>query len=265
MSTRPRFQVYSVSPVSTMATPAARIDAVTFDFWDTLVAMEGTSTMRDQQIDEFAQALFTHGHSYERDRLVEVFASNWTQFEDAWEDNTGQYTPTDATDFIVGELGVPVTAELRADLIDAFRVVGESAALEAAPGIAECLSVLQQAGVRLGIVCDVGLTSSPTLRDRLQGFGLMRWFQAWSFSDETGWFKPAADAFTPTLDGLGVVDTSRAAHVGDNPRTDVAGARALGMTSIRYTRFRDVPAAEGLEADHVTDDHERIPGLLGLT
>ncbi|HEY6565872.1 MAG TPA: HAD family hydrolase [Actinomycetota bacterium] len=247
-----------------MPTIGASVDAVTFDFWDTLVAMEGTSTMRDQQIDGFAQALGTHGHSYERDRLVEVFASNWTRFEDAWEDNTGQYTPTDATDFIVGELGVPVTAELRADLIDAFRIVGESAVLEAAPGIAGCLSALHQAGIRLGIVCDVGLTSSPTLRDRLEGFGLLRWFQAWSFSDETGWFKPAAGAFMPTLDGLGVVDASRAAHVGDNPRTDVSGARALGMTTIRYTGFRDVQAPELPDADHVIGDHERIPGLLGI-
>ena len=179
------------------------MDAVTFDFWDTLVAMEGTSTMRDQQIDEFAQGLYAHGHSYERDRLVEVFASNWTRFEDAWEDNTGQYTPTDATDFIVDQLGVPVTSELRADLIDAFRVVGESAALERAPGIVECLAVLQEAGVGLGIVCDVGLTSSPTLRDRLEGFGLLRWFQAWSFSDETGWFKPAARGVPPDVGRTG--------------------------------------------------------------
>jgi FMN phosphatase YigB (HAD superfamily) len=241
------------------------VDAVTFDFWDTLVAMDGSdSTMRDRQIDGFAQALFAHGHTYERDRLVEVFAANWTRFEERWEANTGQYTPADATDFIVGELGVPITTELRADLVDAFRLVGERADLEPAPGIVPCLATLQQAGVALGIVCDVGLTSSPTLRERLEGFGLLRWFQAWSFSDETGWFKPAADAFLPALKGLGVTDPSRAAHVGDNPRTDVAGARALGMTSVRYTRFRDLPATDGLDADHVTDDHERIPSLLGI-
>jgi FMN phosphatase YigB (HAD superfamily) len=241
------------------------VDAVTFDFWDTLVAMDGTSsTMRDRQIDGFAEALFAHGHTFERDRLVEVFAANWTRFEERWEANTGQYTPTDATDFMVAELGVPVTQELRMDLIDAFRVVGERADLELAPGITECLGALQLAGVRLGIVCDVGLTSSPTLRDRLEGFGLLEWFGAWSFSDETGSFKPAADAFRPTLDALGVSDPSRAAHVGDNPRTDVAGARALGMTTIRYTAFRDVPATEGVEADHVIDDHRRIPALLGI-
>ena len=117
------------------------LEAVTFDFWDTLVAMDGSSvTMRDRQIDGFAEALLRHGHTRERDELVEVFAENWTRFEAQWEANAGQYTPADATDFIVERLGVPVTPAMRADLIDAFRIVGERADLEPAPGIEECLS-----------------------------------------------------------------------------------------------------------------------------
>ena len=55
----------------------------------------------------------------------------------------------------------------------------------------------------LGIVCDVGLTGSPILRARLEGFGLLGYFDAWSFSDETGWFKPAAGAFRAGARGAG--------------------------------------------------------------
>ena len=80
--------------------------------------------MRERQIDGFARHLLAHGHTYERERLVEVFAANWSRFEQRWEANTGQYTPADATDFITEELGVPVTPALRAELIDAFRMVG---------------------------------------------------------------------------------------------------------------------------------------------
>ena len=63
---------------------------------------------------------------------------------------------------------------------------------------------------------------------RLDGFGLLRYFDAWAFSDETGWFKPAPEAFRPALEGLGVADPSRAAHVGDNRAPTSAGRSALG-------------------------------------
>ncbi len=89
-------------------------------------------------------------------------------------------------------------------------------------------------------------------------------FAAWAFSDETGWFKPAPEAFEPALRALGVTDPTRVAHVGDNRRTDVAGALALGMTAVRYTGFRDDPPEAGPEATLVLNDHRELPALLGL-
>jgi putative hydrolase of the HAD superfamily len=241
------------------------ITAVTFDYWDTLVRMDGEhTTMRDRQIDGFSATLADAGYTFERERFVEVFAENWDRFEERWAANTGQYTPADATDYIAGRLGVPLEDGLRERLIDTFRVVGEGADLDVAPGAHECLATLRDAGLPLGIVCDVGLTSSPTLRARLEGFGLLGFFDAWAFSDETGWFKPAREAFEPALAGLGVQDPSTVAHVGDNVRTDVAGALALGMTAIRYTGLREVDPRNDAEAHHVVDDLRAIPSLLGL-
>ena len=63
---------------------------------------------------------------------------------------------------------------------------------------------------------------------------LLGYFDHWSFSDEVGWYKPAPEIFRHALDGLGGVAPERAAHVGDLRRTDVAGARAMGMTAVRY-------------------------------
>jgi putative hydrolase of the HAD superfamily len=241
------------------------IRTVTFDYWDTLVRMDGEhTTMRDRQIDGFRAALTEAGYTFERERFVVAFAENWDRFEERWAANTGQYTPADATDYIAGRLGVPLDDGLRGRLIDTFRVVGEGADLDVAPGVRGCLTALRDAGIPIGIVCDVGLTSSPTLRARLEGFELLGFFDAWAFSDETGWFKPAREAFEPALAGLGVQDASTVAHVGDNLRTDVAGALALGMTAIRYTGLREVDPGGRAEAHHVVDDLREIPGLLGL-
>jgi putative hydrolase of the HAD superfamily len=244
-----------------------KLRAVTFDFWHTLVA-EHPGTMRRMQLERWRHLLARAGHARALADLESAFAKNWQRFEEHWWTNTGQYTPTDSVMFITEELSVDVTDELRSDLIDSYRVVGETVELEVAPGLETCLRALRAAGVRLGIVCDVGLTSSPTLRARLDRLGFLDAFEACSFSDETGVFKPAPEAFRAALDPLGV-DPRDAAHIGDNERTDIAGANALGMVSLRYQGLLRVTGLlEGLRfdglADHVIDDIATLPEVLGI-
>jgi putative hydrolase of the HAD superfamily len=241
--------------------------AVTFDFWHTLVA-EHPGTLRRMQLEHWSSLLARAGQGREGAEIETVFAKNWQRFEEHWWTNTGQYTPTDSVTFIAEELSVDMTDELRAALIDSYRVVGEAAELEVAPNLEACLRSLREAGIRLGIVCDVGLTSSPTLRARLERLGVLDAFDAWSFSDETGVFKPAPEAFRAALDPLGV-EPSDAAHIGDNERTDIAGANALGMVSIRYqgllrvTGLLDGIRFDGI-ADHVIDDIATLPEVLRI-
>jgi FMN phosphatase YigB (HAD superfamily) len=244
------------------------IRAVTFDFWQTLVS-ERRGDMRSMQIDRWAAALLEVGQPRSIEQLTDAFAANWQVFEDRWGANTGQWGARDAVPFVAELLGLSLDDALRERLLDAFRIVGETAPLQAAAGAEVCLAALRDAGVRLGIVCDVGLTPSSILRARLEGFGLLRYFDAWAFSDETGWFKPAADAFTPALDGLGV-SAADAAHVGDNERTDIAGAKALGMVAVQYTGMYELAGwlpeqQPGTLADHVIDDLSALPAVLRLT
>jgi putative hydrolase of the HAD superfamily len=133
-----------------------------------------------------------------------------------------------------------------------------------------CLRELKAAGVHIGIICDVGLTPSRTLRRYLDGHGLLHYFDHWSFSDEVGTFKPDPAIFRHAHLGLGVDDASRSAHVGDLRRTDIAGARALGITAVRYSGVFDDPGspADGtdqVEGDHVIADHATLPAALGVT
>lgn len=240
------------------------IRAVTFDYWDTLVRVDPKVSIRDLQIDAFAGCLAAAGDPVDHDELAAAFDANWVRFEEAWVANRGPYTPADATDFIAANVGVVLDDGLRARLVASFTEVGEGVSLDIAPGLRECLDVLRGEGIRLAIVCDVGLTPAPMLRDRLVRLGLLGRFGAWAFSDETRWFKPAPEAFRPALQGLGIADPTEAAHVGDNPRTDVGGARALGMRTARFTGFADRAAAGLPEADVVVADLRELPSALGL-
>jgi FMN phosphatase YigB (HAD superfamily) len=246
------------------------VRAVTFDFWDTIVGVTGDDEgggdgggVRRHQIDRFAATIAESGRRVPTAELDAAFEANWARFEERWVANTGQYTPAETVEFIADRVGVPLDRALRDRLVAGFHRVGEQVPLEVGAGLVEALDTLRSAGLRLGIVCDVGLTPSPVLRARLEELGLLRSFDAWAFSDETGWFKPAEGAFAPALEGLGAADPTRVAHVGDNRRTDVAGARALGMMAVRFIGFHDRSPETGPEAHHVIDDHRTLPALLG--
>ena len=73
---------------------------------------------------------------------------------------------------------------------------------------------------------------------------------------------PHRPAGLPTLERLEVPDPSRAAHAGDNRRTDVAGALGLGMTG--RPLHRAARADERFpEAMHVIADLAELPrGLV---
>ncbi|MFI5056479.1 MAG: HAD family hydrolase [Actinomycetota bacterium] len=241
--------------------------AVTFDYWQTLVS-ERRGEMRAMQIDRWLTTLAAAGQPRTEVDLTGAFAANWEVFEERWRTNAGPWGAAASVGFVSEHLGLEMNDDLRAVLIENFGIVGRTAELHPAPGVRACLEALKDAGCVLGIVCDVGLTDSPTLRARLDGFGLLDFFDAWSFSDETGWFKPAAEAFQPALEGLGV-PAGDAAHVGDNERTDVAGAKALGMVAVQYTGLAKLGGwlpeqQSGWLADHVVDDLAEVPGVLGL-
>ena len=238
------------------------IRAVTFDFWDTLVS-EDVGAMRALQIDAWLEVLDAAGIEVPREELAQAFNENWLLFEEHWHANDQQWTPEDSTSHICALLGVRGD-EVHDQLVDTFRRVGEAAPLVAAEGAADALGALKKAGVALGIVCDVGLTGAVTLRQRLEWFGLLEFFDAWAFSDETGWFKPAPQAFAPALGGLGIEDPSEAAHVGDSKRTDIAGALALGMTAIRFAGFHDRVDGAGPEAPVVLTRFQDIPAALSI-
>jgi putative hydrolase of the HAD superfamily len=241
--------------------------AVTFDFWQTLVA-ERPGQMRAMQLERWSSSLAEAGQHRTTEEIDAAFSANWRRFEERWHANTGQYTPADAVEFVTGHLGITTAAGLHDHLVDHYRIVGETAALDVAPGVDACLTTLRDAGLKLGIVCDVGLTSSPTLRARLESFGLLDRFDAWSFSDETGWFKPAPQAFLHALDALGV-PPGDAAHVGDNARTDVLGAKELGMLAVQYVGLAPDPPPYPSQrpsdvADHVIEDLAALPAVLGI-
>jgi putative hydrolase of the HAD superfamily len=188
--------------------------------------------------------------------LEEVTAS----YERSWLAGT-HFHPSEGAEMLVAALGIEGPA--REAVAEAFLTAGRGAKLELSPEIRPCLEALSERGLRLGIVCDVGFTGGELLREFLDREGLLGHFSGWAFSDEVGHYKPAPQIFEAALAALGA-QASEAAHVGDLRRTDIAGASAVGMTTVRYRGLHDDRGEDGGgEADFVIDSHRELPSLIG--
>jgi putative hydrolase of the HAD superfamily len=86
--------------------------------------------------------------------------------------------------------------------------------------------------VKLAVISDTGVTLGRDLKKVLGADGLAGIFDCFTFSDETGLCKPEYEQFRATLERLGV-PAEAAVHVGDLEASDVAGARGVGMRTIR--------------------------------
>ena len=238
------------------------LEAVTFDYWNTLV-WEERGHLRGLRVDAWAGLLEEAGFACERALLDAVFDESWARYVEHWTTNQ-QYQSAKAAEEILERLGFDVPPTIARQLVEAFGAVGADATLHLTDGIEECLGTLKDAGLKLGIICDVGMTASTYLRAHLARHGLLDVFDHWSFSDEVGHYKPAREIFEHALGGLGGVEPARAAHVGDIRRTDVAGAKGMGMLAVRYTGISDDQSQATPEGDLVLDDHRKLPAALGV-
>jgi putative hydrolase of the HAD superfamily len=234
------------------------IRAVTFDYWNTIVRPD--PAILDARMSAWRAHYRESGHDVEEDRLRSAFAEVWRQHQDAWVRNV-QYTGLDAAQTAVDLVGLPIDDAGRVTLVELF--TRQQPGVQLCEGAADLILGLYERGVRLGIVCDVGFTPSPRLRDILEGFRLLGCFAGWSFSDEVGRYKPATEIFQHAL-GYLAVEPEEVAHIGDLRRTDVAGGRAMGMVTVRYRGAYD-DESDGPEADHVVDHHDQVPSALGLS
>jgi HAD superfamily hydrolase (TIGR01549 family) len=223
--------------------------------------------LRGLRIDAWVALLDEAGVPIDRPPLEAAMDLAWEIFSDHWESGV-QFLGPDAARVAIAHLedrlGRSIADDLRAQLLDAFDEAAMGAELHLTDGIGPTLRRLKDAGLRLGIICDVGFTASTHLRRFLDERGLLTLFDHWSFSDEVGAFKPSPFIFRHALDGLGGVAPEQAAHVGDIRRTDVAGAKGMGMFAVRYSGVSDDQTADQPEGDAVIADHAALPSVLGL-
>jgi putative hydrolase of the HAD superfamily len=236
------------------------IEAVTFDFWNT-IARAPTGAMTEARERAVAVACESNDVTIEAQRLTRSLEQVGLDWERSWAQGRHLH-PREAAESLVQALGVEGAA--REMVAEAFLGAGREVELELAPEIGSSLEALRKGGIRLGIVCDVGFSGGELLRELLDGEGLLGHFSGWAFSDEVGYYKPAPQIFEAALGSL-QAEPPRALHVGDLRRTDVSGAAAHGMRTVRYRGMNDEGEADpGPEAEFVLDSHRELIDVIDV-
>jgi len=167
--------------------------AITFDFWGTLFT-EGEAFLEKvmpARYEILLDALSEAGHPVDEAEVREAYRQASLAFEEAWK--AGEHMPVyERVARIFALLGAPHDPGLIA--LTARRLEESSllAPLKPLPGV-EVLKDLAKK-YPLAIVSDTGMTPGRLLREHLKRQGLDV-FQAFSFSDETGFVKPKPEAF----------------------------------------------------------------------
>lgn len=235
------------------------IRAVTFDFWNTIACARSGTAMVTARHEAVVAACNACDIEIEAELLAAALEEVTASYEQSWSVGT-HFHPSEGAEMLVRALGVEGRA--REAVAEAFLSAGRGAKLELAPDIRPCLEALGERGLRLGIVCDVGFTGGELLRELLDREGLLGHFSGWAFSNEVGHYKPSPQIFEVVLAALGAAP-GEAVHVGDLRRTDIAGANAIGMGTVRYRGLHDDRGENGeMEAGFVIDSHRELPGLI---
>ena len=235
------------------------IRAVTFDFWGTLYRY--TRSPRSRRLRHIQAILAAAGRDDIGDEeLAEAMQCAWDAWDCVWR---VEYRTLDASEWltlVLDRVGAALPAPLFSRTVPALETAVLADTTVPVEGATAALARLARR-YRLGLISDTGLAPGRVLRLLLRRDGLLPHFAHLIFSDEFGRSKPHPAVFRAALNRLAVAP-HQAVHVGDLLHTDVAGARGVGMYTVRYAGVRDDRDAAYPDADAVIRNYLEIEPVL---
>ena len=236
------------------------IRALTIDFWNTMVvARTGGEARQRQRLDHVLGVARLCRPGATEELVREAFRAATKRYQTAWQHDHRTPACSDLVGGIWDALGIDADAEQHAEAVRIF----EEGLLFGPPDLAEGLdeALAWAAGrYRLGLLSDTMFSPGRVIRRLLDERGLLSYFHACVFSDETGAAKPARSAFDAVRTALDV-PFDEIVHIGDLRRTDVAGAQQAGARALLYTGIREDAEGEA-EPDAVLPHWDELPRVL---
>lgn len=231
--------------------------AVTFDLWETLIfESEGSSSMRSAtRCQNVTKTLNKFGFRVSLEKVTSAVEETINTLLKIWDENK-DVTHKDQLQSVVGyalsgevklkEEWIPeLSSAYIPSLFDIRRARGARFDIRPYlnPDARETLQWLRKQNMRIGLICNTGITPGFALRRFLSQIGIAEFFDSMIFSDEVGIRKPDPRIFRQAAKEL-KSKPCELIHVGDNLKTDVWGAKNAGLKAIHFAsdKGRDTQA-----------------------
>jgi putative hydrolase of the HAD superfamily len=231
--------------LQTEAGVAGKIEAVSFDLWDTIVVDDSDEAIRAER-GLRSKRLERRHVTWEAldaqapiplDTVTLAYDCVESAFNKVWHDQHVTWTIGERIDVLLQGLGRTLPSSARANVIEAHATMEVEIPPLLIEGAAAALADLATR-YRLCIVSDAVVTPGTGLRQILERYGLLGYFEAFAFSDEVGRSKPDRRGFAAVADQLGL-SLEQIVHIGDRQHNDIAGPQALGMKAVLFTAAKD--------------------------
>ncbi|TVQ68996.1 MAG: HAD family hydrolase [Balneolaceae bacterium] len=209
---------------------------VSVDFWDTLVRADSNGEKRTEaRINALREVSRRYEKEPTEEAIREARAHVSRAFDDEWFGKQRTQSTRELVQGMLDALAIPAKPVEVDDLTEAFRESLFQGPPELAEGIKEALASIS-IYFPLAIISDTMFSPGSVIRRYLDQMDVLQYFDAFAFSDELGVSKPHRKAFETVLKATDA-RPERSWHVGDMLKTDIRGAKKLGMHAILYTGF----------------------------
>jgi len=209
------------------------IKVITIDFWNTLFDSKNGNE-RNQYRNKILKDHFEElGFNFTDGEYENAMKASWEYFSKIWQNDMRTPLSSELVEYYFKKMGVEADLERIDEIAFTFEESIIKFKPDLLPGVKENLDILKSK-YKLAIVSDTGFSPGKVLRVLLNHYGIFDHFSAFSFSDETGVSKPHKKAFQHVLDQLAYFP-NEAIHIGDIEKTDVIGAKGIGMKAILFS------------------------------
>lgn len=231
------------------------VDAITFDFYNTLVYHRQGSG-RGAVLMEYLASHGLESGPWEHQVLYDVFEHHGEEYSPELSAEAKQHYLVRLTERVFERLDVHAPDDgARDHARNVWGILGPTS-LSVFPDVLDILGILRGAGYRLALVSNW----QCGLRHFCAELGLGDAFDYVVVSAEVGWEKPDPEIFHEACSLL-ETPCHRVLHIGDSYVDDIEGAQSAGMPALLLQRggsaiCGDTPTIPGLD---------QLPDLLGLS